>query len=160
MPPYTVDGTVVSSTTIREALANGEPEKAAAMLSHPYSIETAVTHGKQLGRTLGFPTANQIFPAMRQIPKYGVYVVRLTSEGKTYKGVANVGLRPTVENSKTVNAETYLLDYKGDLYGKTVKTEFLRFLRPEMKFADTGELQKAVRRNIGEAEKYFEEENK
>jgi riboflavin kinase/FMN adenylyltransferase len=156
VPPYTMDGMTVSSTEIRMALSTGDVEKAEAMLARPYAITSEVLHGKKLGRTLGFPTANQTFPHLRAVPRFGVYAVRMTVDGEIYHGVANVGVRPTVERTDAVNCETYLLDFEGDLYGKTVKTEFLHFLRAERRFESVSELKNAVEHNILEAKAYFE----
>ena len=94
----------------------------------------------------------------RAIPRFGVYAVRMTVDGGIYHGVANVGVRPTVEYTDAVNCETYLLDFEGDLYGKTAKTEFLHFIRGEKRFFDVFELKSAVEQNILEAKDYFSKE--
>ncbi len=155
IPPFVLNGKTVSSSEIRMALAVGDAEGATAMLGRPYAIASPVLHGKKLGRTLGFPTVNQRFPALRALPRFGVYVVRVTLDGKLYGGVANVGCRPTVEDGNAVNAETFLFDFEGDLYGKTLQTEFLHFLRPEQRFPDLAALKAAVDQNIEEAKAYF-----
>ncbi len=147
---------IVSSSEIRRALSEGNVESASRMLGYPYAITGEIIHGKKLGRTLGFPTANQMFPAHRALPRFGVYAVRMTVDGRVYHGVSNVGLRPTVEHSTAVNAETFLFDFEGELYGKTVKTEFLTFLRPEKRFSSVDELKAAVYHSIDEARAYFE----
>ncbi len=157
VPAFTLAGKTVSSSEIRASLSTGDVENAARMLSRPYSVTSEVLHGKKLGRTLGFPTANQMFPTLRAVPRFGVYAVCMTVDGVRYHGVANVGLRPTVENTTAVNCETFLLDFDGELYGKTVKTEFLHFLRPEQRFSSVEELKKAVDKNILEAKAYFAE---
>ena len=158
VPPYQIDGHTVSSSEIREALSVGNVRRARRMLTRPYSITAEVVHGKQLGRTLGFPTANQRFPLDRLVPKYGVYAVRVLSDGKAYFGVANVGVRPTVENTISANCEVYILDFKGDLYGKTVTTEFFEFLRPERHFSDVQALVTAVHNDIHTVKQYFQVE--
>ncbi len=158
VPPFMRNGKTVSSSEIRACLASGDTEEAAEMLSRPYAITSEVMHGKKLGRTLGFPTANQRFPALRAIPRFGVYAVRMTVDGKCYHGVANVGLRPTVENAAQVNCETFLFDFSGELYGKTATTEFLHFLRAERKFSSVDALKAAVDVNILEAKQYFAEQ--
>ena len=155
IPPFTISGMTVSSSEIRTALSAGEVERATEMLARPYSITAEISHGKKLGRTLGFPTANQMIPQNRALPRFGVYAVRMTVDGTVYHGVANVGVRPTVENTDAVNCETYLLDFEGDLYGKTVKTEFLHFIRGEKRFFDVFELKAAVEQNILDAKAYF-----
>jgi riboflavin kinase/FMN adenylyltransferase len=155
IPPFTMNGMTVSSSEIRAALSAGEVEMATEMLARPYSITTEISHGKKLGRTLGFPTANQMIPPQRAVPRFGVYAVRMTVDGRVYHGVANVGVRPTVENTDAVNCETYLFDFDGNLYGKTAKTEFLHFIRGEKRFFDVFELKSAVEQNISEAKAYF-----
>jgi len=158
LPAHRINGGIVSSSEIREALAVGNTNRATDMLTRPYSITAPIVHGKQLGRTLGFPTANQRFPADRLVPKFGVYAVRLHIDGETYFGVANVGVRPTVEQTAVSNCEVYILDFAGDLYGKTVKTEFLEFLRPERHFSDIRALTTAVQNDIRSATQYFQSE--
>ena len=155
LPPCRLDGHTVSSSEIREALSVGNPKRALQMLTRPYSVTSEVVRGKQLGRTLGFPTANQRFPADRLVPKFGVYAVRVQTDTGTYFGVANVGVRPTVEHTVSANCETYLFDFDGDLYGKTVKTEFLEFLRPERHFRSVDALTSAVCNDIHIAKQYF-----
>jgi riboflavin kinase/FMN adenylyltransferase len=154
--PYRLDGHTVSSSEIREALSVGNAARAHRMLTRPYSVTAEIVHGKQLGRTLGFPTANQRFPADRLVPKFGVYAVRVHTEAGTYFGVANVGVRPTVEHTVCANCEVYLLDFEGDLYGRTVKTDFLEFLRPERHFSDLNALICAVQNDIYRARQYFQ----
>lgn len=155
VPPYRLDGHTVSSSEIREALSVGNAKRAHRMLTRPYALTAEVVHGKQLGRTLGFPTANQRFPSDRLVPKFGVYAVRVQTDTGIYFGVANIGVRPTVEHTVSANCEVYLLDFEGDLYGKTVTTEFLEFLRPERHFSDVSALVGAVRNDIHTAKQYF-----
>lgn len=157
LPPYQLQEMTVSSSAIREALAKGDIPLANAMLGRPYALTAEVIHGKKLGRTLGFPTANQSFPTDRAVPKFGVYAVRVLAEGQWHEGVANVGVRPTVEQTDVCNCETYLFDYKGDLYGKLAKTEFCAFLRAETVFPNVESLTYAVKKDIAEAKRYFKE---
>lgn len=156
--PYRFHGQTVSSSEIREALAVGNPERAHAMMDRPYSLTAEVIHGKKLGRTLGFPTANQRFPKGRTVPKFGVYAVRIRIDGNIYFGVANVGVRPTVENTVSANCETYVFDYHGDLYGKNITTEFHGFLRPERHFSGVQALKSAVELDMQSASLYFQAE--
>ncbi|MBE6664803.1 MAG: riboflavin biosynthesis protein RibF [Ruminococcaceae bacterium] len=156
--PYRFRGQTISSSEIREALAVGNPERALAMMRRPYSLTAEVIHGKKLGRTLGFPTANQRFPKGRTVPKFGVYAVRIRIDGNVYCGVANVGVRPTVENTVSANCETFIFDYHGDLYGKTITTEFYGFLRPERHFSDVQALKSAVELDMQSAALYFQAE--
>ena len=123
----------ISSTRIRGLLEAGDVAAANRLLGPPHILSGIVTAGKQLGRKLGFPTANLPLPDGVLIPKFGVYATKVTVEGKTYPAVTNIGTRPTV-NGKGVNAECHLLDFTGDLYGKEITVAFYDFLRPEQKF--------------------------
>jgi riboflavin kinase/FMN adenylyltransferase len=156
-PEMKMDGLTVSSSRVRECLKHGDVETAERLLGRPYSLETAVVHGKALGRTIGFPTANQYFPARSVVPAYGVYAVRCTVDGKIYNGVANVGMRPTVDGKQArVNCETHLFDYTGDLYGKVLCTAFYTYLRPERKFESADALRAAIASDAQRARDYFE----
>lgn len=157
VPPETLpDGQRISSSAIRTLLENGNAERAALMLGRPWAICSKVSHGKHLGSDWGFPTANQYFPARSVIPAHGVYAVRCTLDGKTYDGVANVGLRPTVDgNQARVNCETHLFDFDGDLYGKELHTAFYAYLRPERKFPDADALRAAISADAQKARDYF-----
>lgn len=158
VPPYQMDGVTVSSSEIRAALAEGNIRRAEKMLSRPYTLTAEIIHGKKLGRTMGFPTANQHFPEGKAVPRFGVYAVRMYADGKVYEGVANVGVRPTVEQGVCANCECYIFDFAGDLYGKTVKTEFCEFLRPEQTFSDIDALKTAISNDMARAKQYFKVE--
>ena len=141
------DGIRVSSTHIRSLLEQGDLEQANRYLGHSHILSGTVCHGKALGRTIGIPTANLSYPRfMVQLP-YGVYATRVTVEGKTFPAVTNVGNRPTV-NGENVTVESYLLGFKGDLYGKNIQVEFLRFVRKEQKFESLAALQQQIRIDI------------
>ncbi len=157
VPPQSLaDGQRISSSAIRALLAQGNAERAALMLGRPWTLCAKVYHGKHLGSDWGFPTANQYFPARGVVPAHGVYAVRCTVDGKTYDGVANVGLRPTVDGAKArVNCETHLFDYTGDLYGKTLYTAFYTYLRPERKFESADALRAAIANDAQSARDYF-----
>ena len=145
--PVIYNDEIISSTSIRQAISEGNMKKVTNMLGRYYSIETPVIHGKQLGRTIGFPTINQRIPKNHTVPKFGVYAVIITvPDGKKYAGAVNVGIKPTV-GSDEVLAETYICDFHDDLYGKTVKTEFVEFLRGEEKFGNLEELSNAIKRD-------------
>ncbi|MBQ8431640.1 MAG: riboflavin biosynthesis protein RibF [Clostridia bacterium] len=145
-------GETVSSTRIRALLQNGEVEAAAELLSRPYFFTAPVIHGKGLGRNLGAPTINQQIPQNRLIPRHGVYLTDCKIGDLHYKAVSNVGLRPTVENSTRVNCESFLLDFTGDLYEKTVTVSFLKWIRPEIRFSSQEELQAQIQRDIQTAQ--------
>lgn len=156
LPAQTWQDTRISSSAIRDFLVNGRVDKAAHMLGRPWSLCTKVRHGKHLGSSWGFPTANQFFSPQSVIPAYGVYAVRCTVDGQTYDGVANVGVRPTVDGKGScINCETYLFDFTGDLYGKVMTTAFHAFLRPEQKFEDADALRAAIAQDADRARAYF-----
>lgn len=153
--PVEQDGITVSSTYIRTLVAQGEMERAHAFLGHPHSLCGTVGHGKKLGRSLGFPTVNLAFPDGALIPARGVYATRVTVDGTTYNAVTNVGVRPTVDTDGAITAESFLLDFDGDLYGKTLRLDFYKFLRPEQQFADFDALSRAIRENVQQTRDYF-----
>ncbi|MEQ9040314.1 MAG: bifunctional riboflavin kinase/FAD synthetase [Silicimonas sp.] len=130
------DGSPVSSTRIREALSEGRPEDAAAMLGHLHRIEGAVVRGDQRGRDLGYPTANMSIDGLHP-PKFGVYAVRvrvLTGEhAGDYDGVASIGVRPMFGENRP-NCESHVFDFKGDLYGTHLSVALVAYLRPEEVF--------------------------
>ena len=148
-------GEVISSTLIREYIAKGDISGAADFLGHPFFIEFPVIHGKELGRTLGIPTINQAFPEGHIIPCMGIYACTCYVNGDIYLGVANVGVRPTVSDEGTVNCETHIINYSGDLYGKKIKVEFYERLREEMKFDSVDALRRQIRIDISECLDYF-----
>ena len=156
IPPVTVNGITVSSSAIRDALISGQVENATELLGRPYSLRTIVIGGQRLARKLGFPTVNQEFPSRMLVPSYGVYVSRITVEGKKNKffGITNVGVRPTVGGT-SLFAETNIFDFSGDLYGKTVKVEFLKFIREERHFENIDSLKKQVLLDIATAKEYI-----
>lgn len=122
----------VSSTATRAALEAGDVERAARLLGHPWFVEGEVVHGRKLGRDLGFPTANiALDPSCRL--RHGVYAVTLTVDGRVHGGAANFGRRPTFDDGPPL-LEVFVLDFAGDLYGKTVEVAFIGFIRPEAKF--------------------------
>lgn len=149
VPEQTVHGTRISSTHIRQLLEAGDVEEAAAFLGHPHLFTGKVVHGKQLGRTMGIPTANLLLPEDLVVPRYGVYACRALVQGDWYPAVTNIGTRPTV-NGQGVTVEPWILGYSGDLYGQQITLEFYRFLRPERKFPDLAALQAEIRRNADE----------
>jgi len=155
--PVTANGQTVSSTLIRERLLLGDAEGALSLLGHPFSISFPVAHGKELGRTIGIPTINQHFPAGHIVPRQGIYACSCYIGGEIYLCVANVGVRPTVSDSGSVNCETHIINYSGDLYGKEVQVEFYARLREEMKFDSLEALRRQIRIDIAECLDYFAE---
>ncbi len=143
VPPVMIDGERVSSTRIRQAIRDGNLSAAAALLGRPYSVCGTVIHGRQLGRTIGFPTAN-VATGDAQLPPDGVWVVTaLLPDGTLQPGVANLGVRPTVDGTAH-SLEVHLFDFSGNLYGAGLEIWFVDFLRPEMKFGDIAGLQRQI----------------
>lgn len=130
----------ISSRMIRQALLDGEPEYAAKLLGAPYRIIGKVAHGNAIGRTKEVPTINMPFANGQLVPKYGVYVSRTQTPQGEYDSITNIGVKPTVSESGIAGAETYLLDFSGDLYETSCSVELLHFLRPERKFSELNEL--------------------
>ena len=155
VPEQVLDGITISSTHIRALLEQGKVAEAGCFLGHPHVLSGMVITGKQLGRTIGIPTANLALPAGVLCPRYGVYACQALVDGKQYAAVTNIGTRPTV-NGDHVTVESYLLDFDGDLYGKHLQLSFYEFLRPEKKFGSLGELQAEIRKNIATTRKIFE----
>lgn len=135
-----------SSTAVRAALREGHPEEAAAILGRPFAIEGVVRRGQQLGRTLGFPTAN-VFMVDYVVPRLGVYATRTRlPDGRLVPGVANIGNNPTTGEVET-RLEVWLFDFDEDLYGQVIETQLIAFLRPEEKFASIDEMVLQIRRD-------------
>lgn len=154
-PAVLSGGETVSSTRIRALVEKGEVAAAARLLGRPYGYLSAVRHGRQLGRRLGTPTLNQEIPKSFVLPPFGVYVSRVHLQGSTYCGVTNVGMRPTVDGHR-LTAETWMPGYTGpEVYGETVQTDLLQFLRPEQKFADVETLGRQIRADGKQAEAFF-----
>ncbi|WP_412501360.1 bifunctional riboflavin kinase/FAD synthetase [Shewanella chilikensis] len=140
----------VSSTMVREALAKGNLDQARRLLGHPYTLSGKVAHGKKLGRTLGFPTAN-IAMKRKVVPVRGVFAVRLWWDGsEQYDGVANVGFRPTVQG-QNCQLEVHLFDFDGDLYGRKVEVELVAKIRDEKPFESLEALKKQIMNDADEA---------
>jgi riboflavin kinase/FMN adenylyltransferase len=152
VPEQVLEGIRISSTHIRSLIESGDMETAAKFLSHPHILSGEVVPGRQLGRTIGVPTANILIPDGVVTPKLGVYACACVMGGKTYSAVTNIGSRPTVGGHQ-VRAESWILDFDGDLYGKTITLEFHKFLRPEKKFDSLEELQTQIQKDAAEAGK-------
>ncbi|MFT3991967.1 MAG: bifunctional riboflavin kinase/FAD synthetase [Luteolibacter sp.] len=155
VPPVMLDGDRISSTRIRQAIRDGNLEDSARMLGRPYSLSGNVIHGKQLGRTIGFPTAN-LDIGEAQLPPDGVWavIVRLPG-GRVVPGVANLGSRPTVSGSGRL-LEAHLFDFSGDLYDQEVEVEFRHHLRPEMKFPSFDDLKNQIAQDAIAARAFLE----
>ena len=157
IPALRIDGRVVSSTYIRELIADVYIETANRFLGHPHTLSDTVHSGYHLGTDLGAPTINMYFPDGVLVPRHGVYATKVFLEdGSCYIAVTNVGVRPTVSDGTRVSVESHLLDYSGNLYGRQARVEFYGFLRGERKFASFEELSTQIHRDAQSAREYFE----
>lgn len=158
--PYAVvdqqllDGVRVSSTHIRALLEAGDMAQAVRFLGHPHVLSGTVVPGKQVGRTIGVPTANLAIPEGVLCPKHGVYACRIGIGARQYLAVTNVGSRPTVQGSG-ITVEPFVLDFDGDLYGKNVTLAFYKYLRPEQKFASLEELRTQIDADAAQTQEFF-----
>ena len=140
---------LISSTLIREYIKNGEVDKAAKLLSEPFSFSAKVIDGRKVGRTIGFPTANQKFPEDLVVPKFGVYKTKVLIEKKIYDAITYIGKRPTF-SSDYIISETHIKDFEGDLYKKDLRVFLMKFLRKEIKFSSIEELKKQIESDFRE----------
>lgn len=148
----------ISSSRIREALSLGEIEAANLLLGRPYTLAGKVVTGQQLGRTIGFPTANLQLPEDKFLPRQGVYCVKVILGTKqVIKGVMNLGCRPTVDGINPT-VEVHLLDWSGDLYSQEIIVSLQKFIRPEQKFASLDDLKKQIATDCATARDYLEAE--
>lgn len=145
----------ISSTYVREKIADGNIRKANQLLGYNYFIKSEILHGKKLGRRIGMPTINMILPENKLLPPNGVYVTEVLVDGKTYMGVTNVGCKPTVSEERIVGVETFIDNFNQDLYGEKIVVSFLEFIRPEMKFGSVEELKAQMESDIQVARKYY-----
>lgn len=134
------EGDIISTSLLRELIADGNVLLANKMMGRPYHITGVVVEGKKLGRTIGFPTANIVPYANKFLPKMGVYKTQIMIDNVMYRGMTNVGHNPTVDGTHGIFVETHLIDYNGDLYGKKITVRFLEFIREQKKFSDISEL--------------------
>lgn len=148
VPPFEIDDARVSSTNIRELLQNGKIEQANILLGEPYYFDFDVIFGNQIGRTIGFPTINQQFPEEMLVPKYGVYGSITEFEGKTYKSITNIGVKPTIHSNIAPLAETHIIGLSENLYGKKIKVSLIKYLREEKKFSSIDELKFVINNDI------------
>ena len=144
------DGEEISSTRVRQAVEAGKMQEAAKLLGAPYAVMGTVVHGRQLGRTLGFPTVNLMPPADKLLPPNGVYRSEVECSSGVFKGLTNVGVKPTVEHGDhpPMSVETYIYDFSEDIYDSFITVRLLTFERPEQKFADVEELKEQLQRDI------------
>ena len=145
IPAQEINQLNVSSTRIRKAIEAGEIQTANDFLGYTFFITGKVVKGKQLGRTIGYPTANLLIEDNdKLIPKIGVYAVNVVLNNLSYKGMLNIGTNPTTDADNRVKIEVNIFDFDKDIYGKTLKVEFVKWIRNEEKFANLGELKQAL----------------
>lgn len=154
VPPICVDGQVVSSTLIREAVVAGDLARAARLLGRAHGLFGRVEEGRRLARQWGVPTAN-LQPDADLLPPYGVYAVSAAIDGQWRPGVANLGLRPTVETGQTrPRLEVHVFDWAGDLYGRDLEVRLEAFLRPEQAFAGVESLRAQILEDVRQARSF------
>ena len=146
--PVVYKNEIVSSTRIRDDLSFGNIEAVNHMLGYSYFIEEKVVHGEEIGRTIGFRTANLVYPDNLVEPGRGVYKVKVEHENKTYEGIANFGNRPTVNDNEKNILEVHILDFDKDIYGDWLKVTFLKKIRDEKKFNSLDELKAQIQQDI------------
>lgn len=146
---FTIDGENVGSSAVRRALVAGDLSKTLELLGHRFVLEGTVVHGAGIGRHLGFPTANvQLAERMMLLPADGVYEVEASVDTSRYKGVMNVGFKPTVDNSRVRTIEVHLIGFSGDIYGKAISVELLRRLREEKNFESVDALRLQIEADV------------
>ena len=156
IPKVEVGGITVSSTYIRRLVELGQISRANRFLGHPHTLTGSVRHGRGIGSSRLYPTANLITPPHVLVPSHGVYVTRATlPEGASYAAVTNVGTRPTVNNGTDITVEACLLDFEGDLYGKTLRLEFFEHLRDEVRFDSLDALKAQIAADAEATRQYF-----
>lgn len=155
MEPFTYKDEVISSTRIRKSLEDGEVLEAFKMLNRPYTLIGEVIHGRKIGRTIGFPTANLKYDKNFILPSIGVYYTNIKVNNKVYKGITSVGSNPTVEG-KAITVETHILDFNEDIYGEIIEVSFIKRIRNEKKFNGIKDLQSQLEKdkNLARNENY------
>ena len=143
-----LDGQEVSSTRVRNVVADGDMPMAKRLLGDDYSVSGIVEHGAHLGTTIGVPTVNVLPPENKLLPPFGVYKSVVMVDGKVFKGMTNIGRKPTVSDSGRVGVETYIYDFDEDVYGKYIEVRLLEFMRPEMKFEGVEQLKAQIHSDI------------
>ena len=158
IPQVTRDGITVSSTYIRRLVSLGQVERAMEYLGHPHILTQTVRHGRRIGHTIGIPTVNLVPPPHVLVPGDGVYIARVClMDGSSYAAVTNVGTRPTVNNGSDLTVESWMLDFEGDLYGQSIRVEFYRRLRDEIRFDSLEALKHQIETDAESVRAYFKE---
>lgn len=149
-----LEGVEISSSYVREVIKAGDMERAERLIGEAYSVSGIVAHGKKLGRRLGMPTVNLLPEREKLLPPYGVYFSEVSVGERVYKGITNIGCKPTVNDEKQTGVETYLYDFAQDIYGREITVRLFSFLRPERKFASVEELKKQMAADIARGRYY------
>ena len=148
-------GEDISSTRIRKCIAAGNMEEANELLGYTYFMSGEVLHGNEIGRTIGFPTANLIPPEEKLLPPNGVYAVEVKIEDQIYTGISNIGCKPTISGDNPIGVETFVFDFSGDLYGKNIHVYFYQFIRREQKFDSLDSLKRQMEKDIVVSRQFF-----
>ncbi len=143
-----IEGKEVSSTHIRALLEKGDMNQVEKFLGMPYMIAGRIMHGRRIGRTIGFPTVNQLPEADKLLPPYGVYFSLVLWRGREYRAISNVGCKPTVTDENVCGVETYLYDFDEEIYGEDIEVYLFAFRRPERQFSGISELHKQLMEDI------------
>lgn len=155
IPPITSNDTTISSTAIRNAVENSDFELAKSLLGYHFFIKSPVIHGREIGRTINFPTANLIYPDNIVRPETGVYLTYVATNNKIYRGILNYGFRPTIDlNDIEAVPEVHLLDFSGNLYGHILKVSFVAKIREEQHFKSLMELKNQIAKDYQFAQNY------
>lgn len=148
------EGIEISSSYVREVVKSGDMERAERLIGEAYSVCGVVAHGKKLGRRLGMPTVNLLPEKEKLLPPYGVYFSEVSVGERVYKGITNIGCKPTVNDEKQVGVETYLYDFAQDIYGKEITVRLFSFHRPERKFESVDALKRQMADDIARGRYY------
>ncbi len=155
IPPVKIDGSTVSSTRIRACIEQGDIGKSNQLLGRPYELYGRIIHGKEIGRTLGFPTANLSLPHEKIIPRPGVYITLTELDGLLYPSLSNIGTNPTVTHDGDINIETHILDFRESIYGQSIRIHFLHRIRDEIFFNNLQELSYQIDHDVQRTREYF-----
>jgi riboflavin kinase/FMN adenylyltransferase len=159
IPPYTIDGEIVSSTLIRQALIHGDMSRVEKLMGRRFYLTGKVITSDKRGRLLGFPTANLDMKPEQASPDNGIYATITQVDGKRFPSATNIGTRPTFGEGKRL-VETHLLNYQGNLYGKEIRVEFVQKLRDEERFASSQELETQIKEDVRKVEALLGEESR
>lgn len=159
-PLLAEDGEKVGSSSVRQALSDGDVERVARLLGRPFSLRGPVVSGDRRGRTLGFPTANIAIGLDRALPEYGIYITRAYVRETAHESCTSIGIRPTFDVEPHRTVETFILDFDEDIYGQEMRIEVLERLRGELKFESADELVAQMHRDVEQTRAFFSNEGR